>query len=65
MSVGHSSGELQSLIDTVGLLLLHAHGIVFWLWVLLSICLIHGDFADNLISELLENSIKEQFNVSS
>ena len=63
MGVGHAGGELEALINTVGLLLLHAHGVVLGLGVLLSICLVHCNFSDDLISEAFEDGIEQELNV--
>ena len=63
MGVGHASWELKALIHTVCLFLLHAHCVVLWLWVLLSVGLIHSDLTDNLFTQILEHSIEEQLDV--
>ena len=63
MSVGHSSWELKTLIDTVCLFLFHRDCIILGLWILLSICFIHSNFADNLVTQLFQNSIEKQLNI--
>lgn len=63
MSVGHTSWELELLVDRVVLILLHADGIVLGLWVLLGIGLIHGDLTDDLVTQLLQDLVKEKLDV--
>ena len=63
MGVRHARRELEALIHTVGLLLLHAHGIVLGLGVLLSIGLVHGDLTDDFLSKVLKHGVEEQLDV--
>ena len=63
MGVGHACRELKSFVHTVGLLFLHAHCIVFGLWVFLSICLVHSDFSDDLITQLLEDGVEKELDI--
>ena len=63
MGVGHAGGEFKALIDAVSLLLLHAHSVVLGLGVLLCISFVHRDFTDDLVSELLQDSVKEELDV--
>jgi len=63
MGVGHTCGELKSLIHTVRLLFLHAHCIVLGLWIFLSVCLVHSDLTDDLVTQLLEDGVEKELDI--
>ena len=63
VGVGHASGELEALVDAVSLFLLHADSVVLGLGVLLGIRLVHRDFTDDLVSQLRQDSVKEELDV--
>ena len=65
MSVGHALGKIKLCVNAVRLFLLHGYRVIPWLWGLLRICLIHSDFTNDLISELLKDIIEESFYVLS
>ena len=65
MSVGHACREAQLVIAVVGLLTLHAHGVVLWLGMVLLALLIERNFSEDALAEFSEDLVDTFLDVCS